>query len=235
MTVAAVILAGTAESALADAAGRASVRRVVESAWAGGAVPIVVVAEERDGRVAAALAGSPALLSEAPGDAPEIQHVAQGARLARDQVGDTDAVLVWPGRLVWADAETVTSLIERHGVSPDAVLQPTYDDEAGWPVLVPMDAVQAVSELPPAATPNPLLEALERAGVRSERVEVGDPGVVHGLETPIDALPEYAGPPAPTGGPPPDWGPSAADHRDEEPPLEGPALAPYVQAEVEGE
>ena len=235
MTVAAVILAGTAESALADAAGRASVRRVVESAWAGGAVPIVVVAQEQDGRVAAALAGSPALLSEAPGDdAADVEQVARGARLAVEQVGDTDAVLVWPGRLVWADAETVTSLIERHGVSPEAVLQPTFEGEAGWPVLVPMHAVEVVSRLPPGADSS-VLGALDAAGAPLEQVEVGDPGVVHGRETPIDALPDYAGPPAPTGGPPPDWGPSAADHRDEEPALEGPALAPYVQAEAEGE
>jgi len=38
MTVAAVILAASVDSALAEVAGRPSVRRIVESAWAGGAV-----------------------------------------------------------------------------------------------------------------------------------------------------------------------------------------------------
>ena len=40
MTVAAVILFRDPSGALADAAGRPSVRRAVESAWAGGATPI---------------------------------------------------------------------------------------------------------------------------------------------------------------------------------------------------
>ena len=43
MTVAAVILAASPASALAVAAGQPSVRRIAELAWAGGALPIVVV------------------------------------------------------------------------------------------------------------------------------------------------------------------------------------------------
>ena len=43
MTVAAVILAASVESALGDAAGVARVRRIADAAWAGGATPIVVV------------------------------------------------------------------------------------------------------------------------------------------------------------------------------------------------
>ena len=62
MTVAAVILYARPEGALADAAGRPAVRRAVESAWAGGATPIVVVSFDPDGAVAAALEG---LISEA--------------------------------------------------------------------------------------------------------------------------------------------------------------------------
>ena len=42
-------------------------------------------------------------------------------------------------------------------------------------------------------------------------VDLGDPGAVIGRETPIDALPAYAGPPEPVGGPPPEWGAAAAD------------------------
>ena len=62
MTVAAVILAATPESALADADGQPRVRRLVDVAWAGGAVPVIVVAPDPDGLVAAALAGAPATL-----------------------------------------------------------------------------------------------------------------------------------------------------------------------------
>lgn len=230
MTVAAVILAATPDSALADAAGRATARRLVEAAWAGGAVPIVVVAPERDGQVAAALAGSPAVLAEpAPTDAGPVGQIVRGIRVAAEHVSDTEAVLIWPARLAWVDPETVTSLIERHGVSADVVLQPSYADEPGWPVLLPLSRLKALAALPAGRMPDELMADLKAAGVPFEHVDVGDPGVVHDRDTAIDALPPYHGPPEPAGGPPPEWGvPDAADF--DETPLEGPALTPYGQA-----
>ena len=53
MTVAAVILAASPESALADADGMPGVRRIVDVAWSGGATPIVVVSFDPAGAVAA--------------------------------------------------------------------------------------------------------------------------------------------------------------------------------------
>ncbi len=55
MTVGAVIVPDGVEEALADATGRTAVRRIVDSAWAGGAMPIVVVAADPDDRIAATL------------------------------------------------------------------------------------------------------------------------------------------------------------------------------------
>ena len=52
MTVAAVILASTADGALTDTLGQPRVRRLVDIAWAGGALPVVVVAPDPDGAVA---------------------------------------------------------------------------------------------------------------------------------------------------------------------------------------
>ena len=88
MTVAAVILfARGPEGALADAAGRTVVRRVVESAWAGGATPIVVVCEDPAGSVAAALAGSPAVLAEpAPAEHGPVGQLVRGINVAIGQV-----------------------------------------------------------------------------------------------------------------------------------------------------
>ena len=60
MTVGAIVVPETPEEALADAAGRVAVRRIVEAAWAGGALPILVLVADADGRVAAAVEGSPA-------------------------------------------------------------------------------------------------------------------------------------------------------------------------------
>ncbi len=64
MTVAAIILAASPESALADADGMPSVRRIADVAWSGGATPIIVVAHDPEGAVATALAGSPVTLAE---------------------------------------------------------------------------------------------------------------------------------------------------------------------------
>ena len=55
MTVGAVIVPDGVAEALADATGRTAVRRIVDSAWAGGALPIIVVACDPDGQVAQTL------------------------------------------------------------------------------------------------------------------------------------------------------------------------------------
>jgi CTP:molybdopterin cytidylyltransferase MocA len=230
VTVAAVILAATPESALSDAAGRPSVRRIVESAWAGGAVPIVVVSADPDGAVAQALDGSAArLIGPAPGESGPVGQIVRGIHAAAEQVVETDAALVWPARIVWADPETVTSLIERHGISEGILLRPSYDGQPGWPALVPLSAVDGLALLAADRMPDDLLADLEAAGVPLERVDVGDPGVVHDRDTPIDSLPEYRGPPEPVGGPPPEWGLDDAAEPDQVA-LEGPALTPYGQA-----
>jgi CTP:molybdopterin cytidylyltransferase MocA len=230
VTVAAVVLAASVESALSDAAGRPSVRRIVESAWAGGAVPIVVVAADPDGAVAQALDGSPArLVGPAPQESGPVGQILRGIREAVEQVTETDAALVWPARMVWADPETVTSLIERHGISA-GLLRPIYEGRAGWPALLPLTLVDRLEGLAADRMPDDLLADLEAAGVPVERVDVGDPGAVHDRDTPIDSLPAYDGPPEPAGGPPPEWGLDDASAEREETALEGPALTPYGQA-----
>jgi CTP:molybdopterin cytidylyltransferase MocA len=235
VTVAAVVLAASARSALTDAAGRPSVRRIVESAWAGGAVPIVVVAPEQDGAVAAALAGSPAVLAApAPQAGGPVGQIVRGIDVAAGQVSDTDAALVWPARLVWVDAETVTSLIEAHGVDRASALRPSHGGEPGWPVLLPLEQRPTLAGLATDRMPDELLDDLRAAGVPFRDLDLGDPGVVYDRDTPIDRLPRYEGPLGPAGGPPPDWGAPAADRADEAP-LEGPALAPYAPAAGETE
>src|SRR5690349_24245451 len=116
MTVAAVILTATPEAALADADGLPAVRRIADSAWSGGATPVVVVSFDPDGAVATALAGAPVTLAEpAPAERGPAAQMTRGAEVAQTEVHETDAVLLWPGRLTWVGPETVTSLIELHG------------------------------------------------------------------------------------------------------------------------
>lgn len=230
MTVAAVVLAASVESAVAEAAGRPAVRRISESAWAGGAVPIVVVSPERDGAVAAALSGSEAVLAEpAPIDKGPVGQMIRGMDVARQTVADTDAALLWPAGMVWVDAETVTSLIQAHGLEPDALLRPTWREQPGWPILFPVARRAALAAVASSRLPNEVLADLAAAGVPVRLLELGDPGVSHGRDTALEALPAYEGPARPVGGHPPEWGAAAADHPDDSP-LQGPSLAPYEQA-----
>jgi len=235
MTVAAVILHSRPEGAVADAAGRAAVRRAVESAWAGGATPIVVVSFDPDGAVATALAGSPAVLAEpAPVEHGPVGQMVHGMQVARERVTETDAAIIWPGRMVWVDAETVTTMIEAHGARRDALLRPRYEGELGWPTLIPMTLLEKLAALGVERMPPDLMDDLAAASGAQVAIDTGDPGTAFDIGTAMEDLPEYQGPPEPVGGPAPEWGSAAADMPDDAP-LEGPALAPYGQAAEEGD
>lgn len=231
-----VLFARGAEGALADAAGRPAARRIVESAWAGGATPIIVVsADDASGGVAASLAGSPAVLAEpAPAEAGPVGQIARGMTLAADTVRETDACLIWPGRMTWVDAETVTSLIEAHGALRDAILRPRYDDQMGWPALVPMTLAGSFAAQDATRMPDELLAGMVDSGAELVAIDTGDPGVTTDVSTSLESLPAYEGPPEPVAGPAPDWGAAAADMPDDAP-LEGPALAPYSQVSDESD
>src|SRR4051812_15635518 len=106
MTVAAVILAASSESALADVEGVPRVRRLADVAWSGGAVRVVVVAPDPSGGVVAALAGAPVTYaSPAPREAGPVGQVLRGVDAALAAVTETDAAIVWPARSQWLDAE----------------------------------------------------------------------------------------------------------------------------------
>jgi CTP:molybdopterin cytidylyltransferase MocA len=231
MTVAAVILAAKPESALADADGVPTVRRLADVAWSGGATPIVVVSFDPEGAVAAALAGAPVTLAEpAPPAGGPVAQIRRGVSVAGEVIHETSAALVWPARLVWVGAETVTSLIETHGLSPGVILRPTYGGEPGWPVLVPMLAADRLAGVGSNRMPDGVIDDLVAAGVPLRDVELGDPGTVYDRDTPSSELPPYQGPPEPPAAHAHEWGAALAD-QPEDVPLEGPALAPYGQAE----
>ena len=226
MTVAAVILAANADSALEDAAGVARVRRIADAAWAGGAMPIIVVADDPHGMVAAALAGAPVTLAApAPVEDGPVAQIARGVDVASAEISGTAAALVWPARLCWVGPETVTSLIEAHGVDPDAILRPAYGDAAGWPALLPVAALPAFRVLSPAALPDELLTLLTTSrGVEFRLLDLGDPGTVIDGETARDDLPPYDGPTTPRGAHAHEWGAVAAA-TPEDAPLVGPSIA----------
>jgi CTP:molybdopterin cytidylyltransferase MocA len=230
VTVAAVILAASPESALADADGSPAVRRIADAAWAGGATPIVVVSFDPDGSVAAALAGAAVTLAEpAPAEQGPAAQMARGADVARAEIVETDAVLLWPARMTWVGPETVTSMIELHGTAPGVLLRPTWGGDPGWPVLMPLTALPSLRSVAADRMPPLIVDDLIAAGVADRLVKLGDPGVAIDRMTPRADLPPYIGPEEPVVGHVHEWGAAQAEATDDGP-LEGPALAPYAPA-----
>ncbi len=210
MTVAAVILSDTAEGALTEALGQPRVRRLVDIAWSGGALPVIVLSPDPDGTVARALAGAEAVHAlPAAAEAGPVGQMVRGAELAMADVGGTTAVLLWPARMTWIGPETVTSLIEAHGVAPEALLRPAWRGDAGWPVLVPLIHLATLRAALPTLMPDDLMTMLATM-LPTRDIEVGDPGVSHDADTPYHELPAYEGPPDPPAGHTHEWGEDVA-------------------------
>ena len=234
MTVAAVVLAASPESALADVEGQARVRRIADAAWSGGALPIVVVSLDPEGAVAAALAGAAVTLAE-PAPEPKASPAAQmlrGIEVASAAVREVDGALIWPARMVWVSPETITSLIEAHGVDRSTLLRPAYEGAAGWPALVPTAGATMLAAVAADRMPDMILADLIAAGMPSRVIELGDPGATHDAGVARADLPPYLGPAEPAVAHHHEWGAANADAA-EDSPIEGPALAPYDQAEAE--
>jgi CTP:molybdopterin cytidylyltransferase MocA len=207
VTVAAVILAARPESALADADGLPSVRRIAEAAWSGGAIPIVVVSADPAGAVEAALTGTEASrfdpAAEAGGPVGQICH---GIDEAIGLVGETDGALIWPARMSWPDPETITSMIEAHGTDPDPILRPEFDGESGWPVLLPITHLERLRGLPADLAPEELIEALSADPSTVRTLDLGDPGTTSSVAVARADLPPYRGPAEPASGQAHEWG-----------------------------
>lgn len=220
MTIAAVILALTPDVALADAEGVTRVRRIVDSAWSGGAMPIVVLAGDPDGAMAAVLAGAPVTLAApAPMGQGRVAQFLRGIEVATAEVSGTSGVLFWPARMAWVGPETITSLVEAHGPDPDALIQPSFNGQVGWPALVPLTALEALRAMPAAATPDELIKMLSASGLPTREIDLGDPGTIIDGDTPRGDLPPYEGPAEPSGAR--EWGAASAELEDDAP-LEGP-------------
>lgn len=187
----------------------------------------MVVAADPIGAVAAALAGGEAVMAEpAPAAGGPVGQICRGIDVAREQVTETDAAIVWPARMAWVDPETLTSLIEAHGAHPLDLLRPAYEGAVGWPALVPITHLETLRALASDRMPDELLADLVADGVPSTAVEVGDPGVTHDIGTDRADLPPYEGPPEPASGRTFEWGALAAEAADEPVPA-GPTIVAW--------
>jgi hypothetical protein len=218
MTVAAVILSATTEGALTEALGQPRVRRLADVAWSGGAMPVIVLSPDPDGGVARALTGAEAEHHlPAPPETGPVGQMVRGAELAVADVRGSTGVLLWPARMTWVGPETITSLIEAHGVAGDRMLRPAWHDAPGWPVLVPLAHLDILRSISPELLPDAIVEALA-AAIPTVVIELGDPGVTHDADTPYLDLPAYEGPPDPPAGHTHEWGEDVAEEAGLPPP-----------------
>jgi len=197
MTVAAIVIVPDPAVALADVEGEPVIRRLVQSAWAGGAMPLVVVCPSIDDEFQRAIAELQVVSTHPDAMAPRgIAWFAGGQQAAVRAVAESTASLLWPIHYSWVDPETVTSLIEAHGVSPNSILRAAYRAQRGFPILVPNSLAGRLAAMT-GMRGEEAIEAVIAQGVPSITIELGDPGIVHDGTTPRSGLPDYQGPPAP--------------------------------------
>ena len=205
MTVAAVVIVPETPAALVPADGEPALRSLAQVAWSGGALPTVVVVAEVSEELRRAVAGLAVTLTSPRPDEPRgIAWFVHGMRTAVETVAETSAALLWPFKFVWVDPETVTSLVEAHGTTPEAIIRAAYGGQPGFPILIPVALVDRLAALS-GQHGEEAVQSLAAAGVAVRRIELGDPGIVHDISAARADLPPYQGPPEPAGGPPPDW------------------------------
>ena len=223
MTVAAVILAASPASALADADGTPGVRRLADVAWSGGATPVVVCSFDPDGAVAAALANAEVTLVDPvdPASGPVGQIVNGIEAAGRARRGHRRGARL-------AGAARLGRRRDRHDADPRlgedraVVLRPAYRGERRVPDPAAGRASRRVrARSTPRGCRGDLFADLEAAGVPFRTIETGDPGVVHDVSTPRADLPPYDGPPEPADARP-EWGSDVGDESDDAP-VPGPA------------
>jgi hypothetical protein len=109
-----------------DLEASATLSRLIEAAWSGGAHPILV-------------AGSSSAAKRSP-----LAHYLEGTdggdaiRLSKEIVGGTTALIHLPLSHAGIDPETVTTLIAAHGRTPHATLRAAYHGVEGPISLVPI-------------------------------------------------------------------------------------------------
>jgi hypothetical protein len=149
----------------------------------------------------------------------------RGIDVAAALVTETEAAQLWPARFGWVGPETVTSLLEAHGGTPDALVRPAYGDEPGWPALAPLALLDALRAIAPDRMPPDVLADVVASGVPLRHIDLGDPGTVVDGDTPRSALAPYDGPPEPASDHVHEWGAEVADMPEVLPPA--PLTVPY--------
>jgi molybdenum cofactor cytidylyltransferase len=184
--VAAIVLAagrstrmGAQNKLLADLGGKPMVRRVVETALASRARPVLVVTGHMAAEVGAALAGLEVRLVANPDYAAGLSNsLKAGIRAVPEEC---NGALVLLGDMPRVAPEHIDRLMDPFVASPEGIVVPVHEGRQGNPVLWPRRYFSALLQLDGDVGAKRLIAA-HRAGVRE--VEVGTTGIFADVDTP---------------------------------------------------
>ena len=226
MTVAAVVLAASPASALADADGTPGIRRIADTAWAGGATPVVVCSFDPDGGVAAALANAEVDARRAGGSRARARSARsstaiEAARPARRRDRRRPRLAGPPGLGRRGDRHPAHRRPTARTAPPSS--GPAYRRRGRLPGAAPGRAPRGVRR-PGRRTgcPASCSTTSRRRASRSRSSRRATRAPPTTSRSPRADLPPYEGPPVPADAHEHEWGAAAADVPDEEPPT-GPA------------
>jgi molybdenum cofactor cytidylyltransferase len=150
--VAAIVLAagrstrmGHQNKLLADIGGKPMVRRVVETALASVARPVLVVTGHQADAVATALAGCDAALVPNPDYATGLASSLKAG--VRAVPSACDGALILLGDMPRIEPGHIETLIEAFAAAPDAIVVPVHEGRQGNPVLWPRSTFPELLQL----------------------------------------------------------------------------------------
>ncbi len=158
-----------------------SLGRIVRTARAAGAKPVVVVLGAHKWWVQHATAREITGARIVVNPRPEAGRTSS-LKVALAAAGDPDVTLVWPVDHPDVTTDTIRALLAAAG--PDRVAVPTYAGRRGHPVALGRAAAREAAALGDDA---PLHDVVHRDPARVVEVRVTDAGVVADLDTPEDA------------------------------------------------
>ena len=179
---------GAQNKLLADLGGKPMVRRVVETALASKARPVLVVTGHMAADVAAALQGTstdgqPASLDVTLVPNPDYATgLASSLRAAiRAVPGDCDGALILLGDMPRIAPEHLDRLLDAFAAAPEAIVVPVHEGRQGNPVLWPRRCFPALMQLEGDAGAKRLIAA-HREQVRE--VPMGTSAIFADVDTP---------------------------------------------------
>jgi molybdenum cofactor cytidylyltransferase len=184
--VAAIVLAagrssrmGPQNKLVADIGGMPMVRRVVETALASTARPVMVMTGHMAAEVAAALSGLDVTLVANPDYATGLaSSLKVGIRAVPDAC---DGALVLLGDMPLITAEHLGALVDAFGVAPERIVVPVHEGRQGNPVIWPRRHFAELLQLEGDAGAKRLIGA-HRQDVRE--VELATDGIFADIDTP---------------------------------------------------